>query len=191
MGKLLKEILTSGPRQVTKGLQDWNYKDGLILYKGLVMVPKNNELRCKVTWLFHNNLMGHPGQWKTIELISWEYWWPGITEFVKAYIQGCVICQTMKIRPPTKVPIKPNEIPEGIWKTITIDFITDLPVLQGYDSILTVIDCHSKAIILSPCHKTITAEQTSQLLIDNIWKHMGFPMAIISDWGPQFAAQVT
>jgi len=87
----------------------------------------------------------------------------------------------MKIRPPTKVPIKPNEIPEGIWKTITIDFITDLPVLQGYDSILTVIDCHSKAIILSPCHKTITAEQTSQLLIDNIWKHMGFPMAIISD----------
>ena len=58
-------------------------------------------------------------------------------------------------------------------------------------SILTVIDYHSKAIILSPCHKTITAEQTSQLLIDNIWKCMGFPMAIILDWGPQFTAQVT
>jgi len=62
--------------------------------------------------------MGHPGQWKTIELISQEYWWPGITEFVKAYIQGCTTCQTTKIQPPTKVPIKPNEIPEGIWETI-------------------------------------------------------------------------
>jgi len=45
--------------------------------------------------------------------------------------------------------------------------------------------------ILSPCHKTIMAEQTSQLLVDNIWKRTGIPKAIISDWGPQFAAQVT
>jgi len=135
--------------------------------------------------------MGHPGQWKTIELILHKYWWPGITKFVKAYIQGCATCQTTKIRPPTKVPIKPNEIPEGIWETITMDFIVDLPVSQGYDSILTVIDRHSKAIILSPCHKTITAEQTSQLLVDNVWKRTGIPKAIISDQGPQFAAQVT
>ena len=56
---------------------------------------------------------------------------------------------------------------------------------------LTVVDRHSKAIILSPCHKTITAEQTSQLLLDNVWKRTGFPKAIISDRGPQFAAQVT
>jgi len=72
-----------------------------------------------------------------------------------------------------------------------MDFIIDLPVSQGYDSILTVVDCHSKAIILSPCHKTITAEQTSQLLVDNVWKRTGVPKAIISDRGPQFAAQVT
>jgi hypothetical protein len=139
---------------------------------------------------FHDNLMGHPGQWKTIELISTEYWWPGITEFMKAYIKGCTTCQTTKIRPPVKVPLKPNEVPEGIWETITMDFITDLLSLQGYDSILTVVDCNSKAIILSPCHKNITAEQTSQLLIDNVWKCTGFPLTIISNRGPQFVAQV-
>jgi len=72
-----------------------------------------------------------------------------------------------------------------------MDFIVDLPVSQGYDSILTVVNRHSKAIILSPCHKTITAEQTSQLLVDNVWKRTGVPKAIISDRGPQFAAQVT
>jgi len=62
-----------------------------------------------------------------------------------------------------------------------MDFITDLPVSNGYDSILMVVDRHSKAVILLPCHKTITAEQTSQLLIDNIWKRTGFPLTIISD----------
>jgi transposase InsO family protein len=49
----------------------------------------------------------------------------------------------------------------------------------------------AKAIILSPCNKTITAEQTSQLLVDNVWKRTNFPKAIISDRGPQFTAQVT
>jgi len=47
MGQKLKDILTSGPRQVNKGLQEWNYKDGLILYKGLIYIPKtkNEELK--------------------------------------------------------------------------------------------------------------------------------------------------
>jgi len=135
--------------------------------------------------------MGHPGQWKTVELITQEYWWPRITEFVKSYIKGCAICQTTKIKPPVKVPLKPNEIPSGIWETITMDFIVDLPLSNGYDSILTVVNQHSKAIILAPCHKTITAEQTSQLLIDYVWKRTGFPVMIILDRGPQFAAQVT
>jgi len=60
-GQKLKDILTSGPRQVTKGLQEWNYENGLILYKGLIYVPNNEELKCKVTQQFHDNLMGHPG----------------------------------------------------------------------------------------------------------------------------------
>jgi len=190
-GTKLTSMLTSGPRHITKALQEWNYEDGLLLYKGLVYIPNNKNLKHKVTQLFHDQVMGHLGQWKTIELITQEYWWPRITEFVKAYIKGCAVCQTTKIRPPVKVPLKPNKIPQGIWDTITMDFITDLLTSKGYNSILTIVDQHSKAIILSPCNKNITAVKTSQLLLDNIWKHTGFPSAIISDWGPQFAAQVT
>jgi len=44
MGEKLKKLITSGPRQVTKGLQDWNYKNGLFLYKGLVFVPDNKNV---------------------------------------------------------------------------------------------------------------------------------------------------
>jgi len=63
--------------------------------------------------------MGHPGEWKTLKLITREYWWPGITEFVKEYVKGCATCQTTKICPPVKVPLKPNEVPTGVWETIT------------------------------------------------------------------------
>jgi transposase InsO family protein len=154
-------------------------------------VPNNENLKRKVTEKFHDGIMGHPGHYKTLELISREYWWPGITEFVKKYVEGCATCQATKIRPPVKVPLKPNEVPTGMWETITMDFITDLPKSHGYDSILTVVDRHSKGIVLSPCNKTITAEETSQLLLDNVWKRFGFPKVIISDRGPQFTAQVT
>jgi hypothetical protein len=84
--------------------------------------------------------MGHPGEWKTIELITRDFWWLGITTFVKVYIKGCAICEMTKIKPPVKVPLKPNKIPQGIWETITMDFITDLPLSNGYDSILIVVD---------------------------------------------------
>ena len=49
---------------------------------------------------------------------------------------------------------------------------------------------HTKGVILIPCNKTITAEQTAQLLVDNVFKRFGIPDKMISDRGPQFAAKV-
>ena len=71
-GNKLKEILLSSPWHMTKGLQEWNYENGLMLYKGLVYVPNNETLKRKVVQQFHDNIVGHPGQWKTLELIRSE-----------------------------------------------------------------------------------------------------------------------
>ena len=69
-----------------------------------------------------------------------------------------------------------------------MDFITDLPPAKGYDSILVVFDQGlTKGIILIPCSKTITAEETAQLLLENLYKHFGLLDKIISEQGPQFA----
>jgi transposase InsO family protein len=71
-----------------------------------------------------------------------------------------------------------------------MDFITDLPVSNGYDSILVVVDQGlSKGVILCPCTKMITSEDTAQLLLDNLYKRFGLPDKIISDKGPQSAAK--
>ena len=44
-----------------------------------------------------------------------------------------------------------------------------------------------KGIILIPCSKTITTEETAQLLLENLYKRFGLLDKIISDQGPQFA----
>ena len=48
MGQKLKDIILNRPRDATKGLQEWNLEDGLILYKRLVYVPNNENLKRKV-----------------------------------------------------------------------------------------------------------------------------------------------
>jgi hypothetical protein len=71
-----------------------------------------------------------------------------------------------------------------------MDLITDLPPVDGFDSILVVVDQGlSKGVILIPCTKTLTADGAAQLLLDNLYKRFGLPDKIISDRGPQFAAQ--
>jgi len=187
----LETILKNGPRSLTRGLEEWNLEDGIILYRGQVYVPKDDILRRDIVKRYHDHVAtGHPGRWKTYELISREFWWPGISTFVKSYVDGCATCQATKIRPRNKVPLQPNQIPTDVWGIITMDFITDLPISQGYDSLFVVVDRLSKATIVTPCTKTITAEETSKLYMDHVWRRTGLPRQVISDRGPQFASKV-
>jgi hypothetical protein len=72
-----------------------------------------------------------------------------------------------------------------------MDFITDLPISNGFDSIFIVVNQElSKGVILCPCNKTINAEETIKLYIDNVFIQYGLPDVIISDRGPQFASNV-
>ena len=66
-----------------------------------------------------------------------------------------------------------------------MDLITDLLPVEGYDSILVVVNQGlSKGVILTPCNKTLTSEDTARLLLENLYKQFGLPDKIISDRGP-------
>ncbi|KAI5116048.1 hypothetical protein M0805_000565 [Coniferiporia weirii] len=72
-----------------------------------------------------------------------------------------------------------------------MDFITNLPLSNNYDSIMVVVNHDSsKGIVLIPCTKTLDALGTAKLYHDNIYRHFGLPRRIISDRGPQFTSQV-
>ena len=78
------------------------------------------------------------------------------------------------------------------FETIAIDFITKLPVSQGYDSILTVTDHDCmKAAIFIPCNEEINAEDTATLYMKQVVTNFGLPSKIISDQDPRFASKFT
>ena len=76
------------------------------------------------------------------------------------------------------------------FETVALDFITKLPVLQGYDSILTITDhdC-SKAAVFIPCKETITAEETAGLILQHVFPRYRLPRRFISDRDPRFASR--
>ena len=90
-------------------------------------------------------------------MVSRNYWWLGVTKEVGKYIEGCDACQRYKNR--SEAPagkLMPNTIPEKPWSHISADFITKLPLAQGYDAVLVICDRFSKM-----AHFIATTEKTS------------------------------
>jgi hypothetical protein len=70
-----------------------------------------------------------------------------------------------------------------------MDFITSLPVSNGYDSIYVVVDRMGKMAHFIPCHSTDDAPAIAQRYVDNIVKHHGIPDEIVSDRDPKFTSR--
>ena len=86
------------------------------------------------------------------------------------------------------IKVDPHAYP---FSTVTMDFITNLPELNGYNALYIVVDHDlTKAIVLISCTKTINAIRTARFYYDNIYWRFGLPNRIISDRGPQFSSQV-
>jgi len=122
-----------------------------------LVVAGDNNLKRGVISAFHDPpYRRHLGISNTIALLKQNYWWPNLTKDVEEYVKGCAVCQANKInmhhQKPHLYPITTDPEVQP-FKVITMDFITKLPLSQGYDSILTIMDhdC-TKAALFIPCN---------------------------------------
>ena len=191
VAEALEKIQDLGPPRLQRDFTEWNAEQGLLLFRGCIYVPKDVTLRRDIVQMHHDApAAGHPGRAKTLELVSRNYWWPGMTKFINDYVDTCDVCNRTKTFPAKpQGPLKPNEIPEGPWQVMTTDMIVGLPKSQGFDSILVVVDRFTKQAHFIPCHETLTAEGAAELYIRDIFRHHGVPAKVISDRGPQFASK--
>jgi len=70
--------------------KEWKIEGNLVIKEGKIYVPKDVELRAEMIRLHHNVLVaGHGRWWKTIELVTRNYWWPGVIRDIRRYVEGC------------------------------------------------------------------------------------------------------
>ena len=61
--------------------------DSIIYKEGKIYIPKDEKLRAEIIQLHHDMPVGgHRGQQKIVELVTRNFWWPGIMKEVKLSI---------------------------------------------------------------------------------------------------------
>ena len=173
--------------------EEWKIEGDLVIKEGKIYVLKDMELRAEIIWLHHDVLVaGYRGRWKTVELVTRNYWWLGVTRDIGRYVEGCDLCQRMKNRTEEVVgKLKLSKVLEKPWTYQMVDFIMKLLVVAGKDAILVVCDRLSKMTHFVATTEGMTAERLARFFKDNVWKLHGLPESIVLDRGPQFAVELT
>ena len=166
-------------------------EDEVVYMEGRIYVPNNKDLKEEILREHHDPAdVGCPGQHRMQELIKRTYWWPGLKEDVKKYVQGCVKCQQNKVQHQRKAgELHPLEIPEGSWQDISINMIGPLPRSNGMDAIVVIMDQFTKIIRLKATTTSILSEGITKIYRDEIWKIHGVPKMILNNRGLQFASK--
>ncbi|GMF17869.1 unnamed protein product [Phytophthora lilii] len=82
--------------------------------------------------------------------------------------------------------LEPLQIRDERWRSISKDFITDLPdTKRGNNSTWVMVNRLTKRAHFIVT-KTVTAQEVATLFIDNIWRLHGMPQDIVSDRDTKF-----
>ncbi|QRV96463.1 Retrotransposable element Tf2 protein [Ceratobasidium sp. AG-Ba] len=172
-------------------VKNWEWDDGLLRYKGKIWIPNNKAVRKLVIESRHDNVAaGHPGQFRTYELLNRKYVWASMKKSVNDYVANCESC--IRNKHSNQVPpglLNPIEAPDKPWEEITFDLITGLPESEGFTAILTVVDRLTKMVHFIPTTNEANGIDVANLFLTYVWKLHGLPRKTISDRGPQFTSQ--
>ena len=105
-----------------------------------------------------------------------DYWWPGMSTFLRKYIVGCANCQTAKVNTHPTIPgLSPLAIESPLpFSSLSVDLIMGLPDSHGYDSVMVMVDHGlTKGVIYCPCTKNIDSEGVAQLFFTHVFPRFG------------------
>ena len=97
---IIKEIRKNNTRkrEVVQALEKKNgltwEKEEIVYIDERVYILNNKKIKEKILRENHDLAdMEHPEQQRMMELLKRNYWWPGLKEDIKKYVQGCFRCQ--------------------------------------------------------------------------------------------------
>ena len=180
---VLQNLSIGSPLFPRSSFTDWCFSDSCLYFKNHLYIPPSahHDLVASV----HSSLAsGHRGFFRTYSLLSWDYWWPGMSSFVHRFISGCALCQQMKVNTHLTVPAL-LPIPSDChcpFQQLSVDLVTDLPSSSGFDSLLVVVD-HGllKGVILILCTKNINAKGVAELFFKHVFLRFRLHDHLISD----------
>ena len=165
-------------------------QDRLLWYEQCrLVIPK--PLRLRILYEHHNTpIAGHPSWTLTYAQIALSFFWPHMSRDIRRYVRSCDECQRMKDDHHMPYGLaQPLSIPDRPWSSVSMDFISHLPLtVSGYDSITVFVDRYTKMVHLAPGHTTDTAKDVAAQFLSKVFSLHGMPLEIITDRGSVFTS---
>jgi transposase InsO family protein len=165
------------------------------LHNDKIWVPEESRHEL-VRELHEHPLHGHPGITKTLKKVQEHFDWEKCRQTVEQVIKQCDLCAKTKSRRHKPYgELQPLPVAQRPWDSITMDFITKLPLSEEpstgifYDSVLVVVDRLTKFCYYIPYQEATEAEQMAYIFYDRIFRDHGLPSEILSDRGTTFASK--
>lgn len=105
------------------------------------------------------------------------------------YVKSCLDCQRqIQAPPPVWFTLAPR-VTVSLWQSISMGFITDLPISNGHDELWVVIDRFAKMAHFIPLlSEAKTTPDLARIFAREIWRLHGLPRDIISDRDSRFTS---
>ncbi|QRV84414.1 Retrotransposable element Tf2 protein [Ceratobasidium sp. AG-Ba] len=135
----------------------------------------------------HDNIAaGHPGQFRTLELVNRKYYWKSLKKTVTSYVSNCESC--IRNKHSNQLPpglLNPIELPSRPWDHINYDLITGLPESEEFDAILTVVDRMSRMVHFIPTTSRASAVDVANLFVTQLYKRLDIKPSLSTAFRPQ------
>jgi hypothetical protein len=98
VAKAARELRKDKSRGTVKSAE-WSESDGLLMFRSKIYVPNDRDLRRRIVEQHHDTcIAGHAGRFKTLELVSRNYWWPQMSRYIGIYVKHCDLCNRTKVQ---------------------------------------------------------------------------------------------
>jgi hypothetical protein len=165
-------------------------RQGVLFHEEARCLPHDKEFMAKVLHDAHDT-NGHMGISKSYDVMSKQWYWPGMLNILTAYVNSCVICKGAKKsrqRPSGRMHPQRN-LTALVFDNTALD-IFSLPLSDGYDACLTIMDTFTKMVILQPTRSTACTEHVAEMLFTSVICKGFLPSTIISDRDPKYTSDL-
>lgn len=174
-------------------MADCKAQRGRIYVKDRLYVPEDAAARVEIIHRTHSSApAGHPGRFKTWDLLKRSYFWPRMSRDVATFVNGCHLCQRTKTSRTSPAGfLEPLPVPYRPWTDISVDYVGPLPtcIRDGieYTSVLVVVDRLTKMRHFIAVRDT-KAVTLANAFVAHVFRLHGAPETIVSDRGAQFTS---
>jgi hypothetical protein len=177
-------------------LKKFEMIEDILFFKKKLWVSEFDQLKLNIIREIHDQtVFEHSDVRRTCKYLNKWYYWSQVKQLVERYVRNCHICRRFKAsKDKYSRLLNSLSISDRSWTNIIMNFVIELSKIQNeFNAILMIIDRLIKMhhyVLCTAEEDDTSAEETTKLLINNVWKLHELSSTIVLNRDSQFVSLV-